>query len=669
MFAKSNPYCWHIIIIIINSYSFLTTQQLTYKTLYAIKMTSLMNLLVMALAPVLISCMSNETFYIVTSSKSYCPLEFIGQPCLTLEQYASHLRHDSSNIILMIESGNHFLQSSELQFGQYYNRINDFIMNADHSGAKIIYTTPPRELEYVYNSVGILVIYAQYIQINGITFIGSFAHIEVKYAQEVMINNCSFQGISISLRVVNNAMFSRCTFSDHRRYHHTGGLIINGALSIRYSTAVKIVQSNFTNNEVAIYGLLQKYYYYYSRHRVPSLHIQECIFSNNTSKFIGGAMHLAGHGDNNHASISVNRSIFFNNTANESGGAIYVNFQYLDFSIMETSFIQNSAESCGALNILTIPHYNASIAQITGITFDSNKANTDGGALCLVNISAMISNCTLTGNTAAGLGGAMVSDDSMVVINHTIFHNNMAGGDGGALVSYVHPSDYDISQSTFTHNQAGDDGGAIFIGHRGSYVTLDMCTFTDNNATDRGGAITIFGSTLEITETRIDNNRAALGETFSSCNSNVTTTIYGHIDINCSYDCPSTHRFNATAPCKAQNLTNITLDVSIEYRPPEPTIKNINKVAKTAYASLSISSIIVIAFLLYLSIEKLARSKIKCVKWSTMTILPPSTQSQPEPLYAEATVQVSSDNVEMIEMKSNVLYGKCEPQDEAHSQP
>ena len=88
----------------------------------------------------------------------------------------------------------------------------------------------------------------------------------------------------------------------------------------------------------------------------------------------------------------------------------------------------------------------------------------------------------------------------------------------------------------------------------------------------------------------------------------------------------------------------------------------------TAYASLSISAIVVIAFLLYLLVEKLARSKIKCVKWSTMTVLTPSTQSQPEPLYAEATVQVSSDNVEMIEMKPNILYGKCEPQNEARSQ-
>jgi predicted outer membrane repeat protein len=206
---------------------------------------------------------------------------------------------------------------------------------------------------------------------------------------------------------------------------------------------------------------------------------------------------------------------------------MYFDVEYLDFSITESSFIQNSADSCG---VLTIPYYHISIAQITDTTFDSNKASTGGGALCLANTSAVISNCTFTGNRALGNGGAMVSHDSMVVINHTIFHSNMAGGDGGALISNAHPSNYTISQSTFTHNQAGDDGGAIFIGHRGSYVTLDQCTFTNNRAIDRGGAITIFGSTLEITGTSFDNNRAALGETFSSCNSSIMTSIYGHRD-------------------------------------------------------------------------------------------------------------------------------------------
>ncbi len=630
--------------------------------------------------PVLISCVSNETFYIVTSSNSYCPHEYIGQVCLTLGQYASHHRSGSSNVTLTIEPGNHFLQSSGLRFGQYSNRINSFIMNAEHPGTKIIYTTSPREFGYVYNNF-----YAEYIQINDIIFIGSFVYIGLNYAQEILINNCSFQGVSISLFGVNNAIFSRCTFSDYRRYHHTDGVIIdeqNGALSIHDSSAVVILQSNFTNNEGALHGYN---YFYYSSSRVLSLNIQKSIFSNNTSEFEGGAVYLTGHEDHSQTIVSVNRSIFFNNTASQSGGAIYLDIERLDLSITETTFIQNSAESCGVLNILTVPYYyydtsipqTTSIAQITGTTFDSNRASTGGGALCLANTSAVISNCTFTGNRAVGNGGAMVSHDSMVVINDVVFHSNMAGVDGGALISNAHPSDYTISQSTFIHNQAGDDGGAIFIGHRGSYVTLDMCTFTDNRATDRGGAITIFGSTLEITGTSFDNNRAALGETFSSCNGIVMTSIYGHRDINCSYDGPTSvtdHHFNTTESCQNQSFINITLDVSIgdfciEHQPPEPTIKEVNTVAMAAYASLSISAIVVIAFLLCLSIEKLVRSKIKCVTRSTVSVVTPFTQSQPEPLYAEATVEIGSDNVEMIEMKPNVLYGRCEPQNQACSQP
>ena len=618
------------------------------------------------LVSVLISCVSSETFYITTSSKSPCPLEFIGEPCLTLEQYASHYHRGSSksntNYTLMMEPGTHLLQSSGLRFGEYSNRINSFIMNAEHPGAKVVHEILPGE--YFHSST----IYAQYIQTHG-SFVGP--GIVVNYAQEVMISNCSFQGVSISLREVTNATFSRCTFSDYRQYHHPDNVIFfygsAGALTILDSTKVKIAQSNFTNNEVALYG--HNYYNYYSS-RVVSLHIQESIFSNNTSELKGGAIHLHGY-----ISFSVNQSTFINNTASESSGAIYLEAKghNLDFSITESSFIQNSAGSCGALNILT--NFNTSRSQITDTTFESNKAlrasDTGGGALCVTHASTVTSNCSFVGNTAAGFGGAFVSHNNMVIINHTIFHGNMAGGDGGALTSYAHPSDYTISQSTFTHNRAGDDGGAIFIGHRQSNVRIETCTFTNNYANDRGGAITVFGSAIEITRTTIDNNRAALGETFSSCNGNVMTSIYGDRDINCSYNGPTTNHFNNTIPLKGQNVINISLDVIIgdfctAHQPSEPTTREVNRVTTAAYASLTISAIVVIAFLLFLSIEKLTRSKIKCMKCPTVLLTPgPVTQPQPEPLYAEATVQANS-SLEMIEMKPNVLYGKCEPQNQAH---
>ena len=209
----------------------------------------------LAIVCILISwqCVSSETFYIATSSKIHCPLEFIGEPCITLEQYASHYHQGSSNVTLMMESGTHFLQSTDLHFGQYSNRINSFVMNAEHPGAKIIHRISPREF---YNSI-----YAQFILISGVAFVGTFVHITINNAQEVIISNCSFQGVSISLSEVTNAIFSRCTFSDYRRYHHPYGVYGQnyGALSILGSTVVNIVQSNFTNNEVALNG--HNYFY------------------------------------------------------------------------------------------------------------------------------------------------------------------------------------------------------------------------------------------------------------------------------------------------------------------------------------------------------------------------------------------------------------------------
>ena len=594
----------------------------------------------------LISCVSSETFYVVTSSKSYCPQEFRGEPCLTLKQYVSHPSQSSNVITLIMEPGIHLLQLQEVRFQLYRSYSHHFIMTA-HS-ARIITTS------------SITITYTRYVTISGITFIGSNTDITVSRAQEVVINDCTFQGIRFHLSEVTNITILRCTFSDYSSSRATYYYLL-GALSINTysSTVVMIAQCNFNNNEGAIEIRVDRYGYYgyYGYGSGSICIITESTFRNNT---LGGAVYFTG----DRASISVHQSIFINNTA-QSGGAINLNTKYSNCSIIGSSFIQNSADSCAAL--LSV---NNNMVEITNSMFNDNLAarasDIGGGAVCIMNTTALISNSIFVGNMAVGFGGAMLSHNSTVVINDTTFHNNSAGRDGGALITYTHPSSYTIAQSTFTRNHAGDDGGAIFVGHRGSYVRLEMCTFTSNRAIDRGGAITIFGSIIEITETSIDNDRAALGETFSLCNSNVMTSIYEHKDSNCSYDGPNTSHFNITSASKDPNFTNITLNIGkfcIERRQSQPTKKELNKVSTTAYASLTISATIVLTLSLYLLIGKLVRSKIRCTNGSTALS---ATQLPLEPLYDEATLR--SDNAEAIEMKPNVLYERCEPQSQAQSQ-
>ena len=604
-----------------------------------------MDFIILSLFSVLINSVSSETFYIVTSPKSHCPQEFRGEPCLTLKQYASH-SSKIPNVTLIMESGSHILQETRFQFGSYAARGYSFIMMAQST--RTVTTS------------SITISYVQYAKISGITFTGTNAYIMISDAQVVFVNDCTFQGTGFHLSDVNNITISRCNFSDYSS-HRSTYYYQRGALSINAysSTVVMIAQCNFNNNERAIEIQVYRYYGYYGNEK-QSLYITASIFRNNT---LGGAVYFTG----DRASILVYQSIFVSNTASQSGGAIHLDVKHLNCSITESTFIQNSASSCGALTI--VKYNDNSIIKIIDSIFNYNSAesisNSGGGAVCIMNTTALISKSTFVGNTAAGFGGAMVSHNSTVVINDTTFHNNTAGLDGGALITYIHPSNYTITQSTFIHNQAGDDGGAIFVGHRGSYVRLEMCTFTSNHAIDRGGAIAIFGSTIEITETSIDNNRAALGDTFSLCNSDVMTSIYGYRD-NCSYDGPSTSHFNVTSASKNQTFTNITLNIGkfcIERQQSQNTKRELNKVSTAAYASITISVTIVIAFLLYLLIEKLVQSKIRCMKASTVLS---ATQLPSEPLYDEATLQ--HDNAEAIEMKPNVLYERCEPQSQAQSQ-
>lgn len=154
----------------------------------------------------LISWTFSETFYVVTSSKSHCSREFAGEPCLTLEQYVSHpIQSSNNNITLIMEPGNHLIFLRVLRF---YSEISATRINmiGEGSGAKIIYESDTT-FYFDYR--------AQNIQINGVSFLLSFAYITIIRARELIINNCNFQGVSFGLYAVTNATISRCTFSDY----------------------------------------------------------------------------------------------------------------------------------------------------------------------------------------------------------------------------------------------------------------------------------------------------------------------------------------------------------------------------------------------------------------------------------------------------------------------
>ena len=99
--------------------------------------------------------MSCDTFYIVTSPSSPCPGEYIGVPCLTLQQYASNLSRNQ-NITFLVELGVYDL-STVLTVSNGYN----FTMSSTNATVTCTSATARFEFNTVEN-----------VHISGMTFQG-----------------------------------------------------------------------------------------------------------------------------------------------------------------------------------------------------------------------------------------------------------------------------------------------------------------------------------------------------------------------------------------------------------------------------------------------------------------------------------------------------------------
>lgn len=154
--------------------------------------------------------------------------------------------------------------------------------------------------------------------------------------------------------------------------------------------------------------------------------------------------------------------------------------------------------------------------QISGITFEKNKAQAGGGAIAFepwgsmdARTQAELTNNKFIENDSQAEGGAAFLENAEVSFVDSIFEKNTAGSRGGAIYGdgnssikvtnshFVQNSatkggaiyaDYDfkVSSSEFEGNESSDHGGAIFA-KRGFEIT--DATFIDNQSTKDGGAI------------------------------------------------------------------------------------------------------------------------------------------------------------------------------------
>jgi hypothetical protein len=159
--------------------------------------------LVILLLSMEFSTVSCDTFYIVTSPSSPCPGEYIGVPCLTLQQYASNPSR-SQNITFIIEPGMYNL-STVLTVSDGYN----FTMSS--TNASVTCTSATAKFEF--NSI-------ENVHISGMTF-----------------QRCRNKAISMSQVTCANLL--RSTFIGNEAT----------AISMSQVTSASIIRSTFIGNQ------------------------------------------------------------------------------------------------------------------------------------------------------------------------------------------------------------------------------------------------------------------------------------------------------------------------------------------------------------------------------------------------------------------------------------
>ena len=575
-----------------------------------------------------------DVFNIVTSTTSSCPGECSGEPCLTLQQYASY-PSNSANVTLILESRTHKLERLETLIVS--SNTEHFTIIAPEMAYIILTHDSSLYLEYYYY-------YNQRVKLHfsGISFIGKaggYHLISIERALEIIIENCSFQGIM--LRMYNNWNFTilRSCFSNYNG-HST---IIYSS----YSNSILISECVFSNNTSNSYIL-------YISGNTVTVAINATTFINNTAQHYHGIVHLSGTG----VSVLINTSTFINNRVFGHGGVLQITQKNdeSDISIVNSTFILNSAENgnCGVFSIS-----DASL-NLRDSTFYYNRAYTDGGVACIWDASVSVSDCTFIGNTANGIGGAIISDNSTVLVRSSLFRKNTAGYDGGAMSIYAYMSNYIIEESSFIDNSAGDDGGAIYVGRAGSLLRIDTSTFSDNRASDRGGAIAIFGSTMNMTSTNIYNNMADLGKAISACYSEVIT-FFNHTqsDASCrNYDTNiDSYDILLVEEQSKPSIIQLGKDAICSKLPKEDNTihSKLQKASAAAYTALTVSITSVIGLLLYVVVTKIVqqiKNQTRAARQDTDHEPPP--ENQPEPVYDVAQAITASDNIEMV---PNVVYG------------
>ena len=204
-----------------------------------------------------------------------------------------------------------------------------------------------------------------------------------------------------------------------------------------------------------------------------------------------------------------------------NGGAIANTFN--NTQISNTVFEKNEAINGGAVynqslfntNNQTQENDKGGDIKFADVTFDGNKASTNGGAIFNdANTNTELSGTVVfSGNEAGNAGGAIFVADassSMEIASGAVFKSNSAKL-GGAIYNKGNLGTLD--GVTFEDNTAKTNGGAILNSNGGKIASITNSIFKNNTSTNGGGAAIYNkgGEIAEISNTVFEGNIAEKG--------------------------------------------------------------------------------------------------------------------------------------------------------------
>lgn len=202
--------------------------------------------------------------------------------------------------------------------------------------------------------------------------------------------------------------------------------------------------------------------------------------------------------------ITAKDSSISNNSAGGWAGGVFA-YNGVVINAENTKFLNNTADAAGGVYAAKGVVLNAKNTKFLG-----NTAKSGGGILLWDNSSADLNNSEVSGNKATGNGGGVYIWDStcsLTASNGTVFRENSASSGGGIFSS---GGTVTAEDSTFEKNTAVMNGGAI-AATQNSSLTVRNSKVLENTSGDKAGGILAEKSTLEVTDSIIDGNRASLG--------------------------------------------------------------------------------------------------------------------------------------------------------------